>query len=296
MSHRLAWGNPPPGIHNFPVHLGVRRGLIGPGYAIHENLTGQDYTRELVARRFDLGVMGTPPFFAALAQGAPYRLVAQGVYNYPPFDLLVAPGITSMADLAAAPVGINKLDTCPHSVVRTALRLHGMAEDAVIPESLVTGDDLLDAIEAGCLKAATLWEPYTSYARVELGWTVLLEGRQLIKPSNYGIVAYASADLVDTAPEQVNRFLDTYGQAVADARATEDIAWYAERFSARLAPHVEAAVRTDRLRWAFDPRVDWPLLYRVEEELTAQGVITPALVLETYVEEGFTRNRVPARA
>ncbi|MDP3766996.1 MAG: hypothetical protein Q8S13_03195 [Dehalococcoidia bacterium] len=81
MSASVRWGNPPTGVYNTPIYLGRERGRFGARVAVdvRDNRTGADYTEALVAGEFDMGHMGTPPLFAALARTDAYVVVGQGL-------------------------------------------------------------------------------------------------------------------------------------------------------------------------------------------------------------------------
>ena len=82
MRATLQWGNSPIGVYSSPIFLGLKRGAFGPPglrVEVTNNLTGADYTENLVLGRFDMGHMGTPPLFAALARTDEYVIVGQAV-------------------------------------------------------------------------------------------------------------------------------------------------------------------------------------------------------------------------
>ncbi|MBH62629.1 MAG: hypothetical protein CL569_09305 [Alphaproteobacteria bacterium] len=84
----LHWGNPPNGTYNAPIHLGLQRDAFGsPDLLIdtRDNRNGAEYTQALLAGEFDMGHIGTPPLFAALAETDAYVIVGQGVVRHPCF-------------------------------------------------------------------------------------------------------------------------------------------------------------------------------------------------------------------
>lgn len=130
----LHWGNSPVGTYTAPVFLGIARGIFGPpGVRVEttENLTGADSTEAVVAGRFDMGHLGSPPLFAALARTDEYVIVGQAIMRSPCFYVVAAPGICSVRQLRGKTVALNKLRTCPHSIIRTLLRWEGMGEGDV---------------------------------------------------------------------------------------------------------------------------------------------------------------------
>lgn len=281
----LRWGNPPAGVHNTPIYLGLERGTFGPSGAaveIRDNLTGADYTEALVAGEFDMGHAGTPVLFAALARTDAYTIVGQALVRTPSFYLVAPPEVSSMRDLAGKPVAINKLRTCPHSIVRTLLRREGMAEQDVEIRTLVEGWRINEAIGRGEVAAAVNWEPYVSHAERAFGWRVLAEGRAVIVPSNYGFCLYARRKLVAHEPALVRQMIEAYSGCVRYAAAhPEEAARTLYGKIPNIAPEdIDRAVRREAPNWAWDTTLDRKFLTVVLEELKAQEVVTSDFALE----------------
>lgn len=274
----VRWGNSPVGVYAAPVYLGLERGAFGPpGVRIEvtDNLTGADYTENLVAGRFDMGHMGTPPLFAALARTDDYVIVGQGVMRAACFYLIAPPEVSSLRGLAGKAIALNKLRTCPHSIIRTLLRREGMRESDVVLKTLVEGARINEAIERGEVAAAVSWEPYVSQAEREFGWRVLADGREVIDPPNYGYLLHARRELVDREPDLVARMIADYSACVKYAMEHLDEA--ARTLSGKipkiLPQDLDRAVRRDVLGWTWDTRLDRGFLARVLEELRAQAVV-----------------------
>jgi hypothetical protein len=147
----IRWGNPPTGVHNTPIYLSLQTGTFKvPGVQIEarDNLTGADYTEALVAGTYDMGHIGTPPLFAALVRTQKYQIVGLGLVQYPPFYLMAPASVSSVRDLAGQVVTLNKLRTCPHSIIRTLLRWEGMEEDQVRLATVVEGEAIVCRVES----------------------------------------------------------------------------------------------------------------------------------------------------
>lgn len=284
----LRWGNSPVGTYTAPVFLGIARGVFGPPdlrIETTENLTGADYTEAVVAGRFDMGHIGTPPLLAALARTDEYVIVGQAIMRSPCFYLVAAPGITSVRQLKGKTVALNKLRTCPHSIVRTLLRREGMREGDVTLATLVEGARINEAIGRGDVAAAVNWEPYVSQAERAFGWHILADGREVIDPSNYGYMLYARRRLVAEQPALVRAVVAGYAASVR--YAAEHLAEAAETLYGRLpsvAPEdIDRALRRDAVSWNWDPRIDPDFLDRVLAELKAQEVIPPDFDVTRFV-------------
>jgi NitT/TauT family transport system substrate-binding protein len=277
----LQWGNSPIGVYAAPVYLGIQRGACGPpGLRIEvtDNVTGADYTENVVAGRFDMGHMGTPPLFAALARTDEYVIVGQAVMREACFYVIAPPEVRSLRDLRGRAIALNKLRTCPHSIVRSLLAEAGMTEADVTLRALVDGWRINEAIGRGDVAAAVNWEPYVSQAERAYGWRVLADGRKVIVPSNYGYLLYARRALVEQEPELVARMVADYSASVR--YAVEHVDEAARTLYGRV-PHVlpvdvDRGLRRDVGGWTWDTRLDPAFLDRVMAELKAQEVV-PAL-------------------
>jgi len=286
----LRWGSPPTGIHNAPIYLGLDRGIFGvPGVAVEarDNISGADYTEELVAGAFDMGHIGTPPLFAALARTDDYAVVGLGMMKFPPFYLVTPPEVNSVRDLAGRAVALNKLRTCPHSIIRTLLRREGMDDSDIHLVSLVEGGPIVAAIGRGELGAAMLWEPYVSCVERVFGWKVLFAGRTAISPPNYGFALYARRSLLASEPTLVRGMIDAYAESVRAAK--QDLpaakATVQERITDVRPEDLDRAFQRDAPYWSDDTRLDTGFLMNVMGEMEIQAVIPDGFDLADYLAE-----------
>jgi ABC-type nitrate/sulfonate/bicarbonate transport system substrate-binding protein len=280
MRDALQWGNSPVGTYSAPIYLGLARGAFGPPdvrIEVTDNLTGADYTENLVAGRFDMGHIGSPPLFAALARTDAYAVVGQAVMPTACFYVIAPPGVRSMAELKGKVIALNKLRTCPHSIVRTALRQAGVEESEVTLRTLVEGTAINEAIARGEVAAAVNWEPYVSQAERRFGWRILADGRTVIEPANYGYLLYARRELLRRAPELVARMIHDYGAAVK--YAVEHLDEAAQTLEGRIPgitrEDIDSALRRDAPSWTWNTTLDRAFIDRILVELRAQAVVMP---------------------
>ena len=281
----LNWGNPPTGTYNAPVYLGLRRQIFGPPelhVAARDNVNGAEYTQALLDGEFDMGHMGTPPLFAALAQTDDYVIVGQGVVRYPCFWVVAPAEVSSFRDLAGKTIGLNKRRTCSHSIIRTLLDGEGLDESAIDLQILGDYGRITKTIGSGSLAAAVLCEPYVSYVERVYGWRVLIEGRRVIDPSNFGICVYARRNLVEDQPDLVARMVRDYALCVGYAMDHMDEAAQAlyGKFPEFLPEDIDKAVRRDTPNWTSDTTIDEPFLSVVLEELKEQSIVPPGFTLD----------------
>jgi len=284
-SQVLNWGNPPTGTYSAPVYLGLQRQMFGPPelhVTARDNVNGAEYTQALLAGEFDMGHVGTPPLFAALAQTDEYVIVGQGVVRYPCFWVVAPAEVLSFRELAGKSIGLNKRQTCSHSIICTLLDREGLDESAVDLQILVDYARISETIGSGTLAAAVLCEPYVSYTERVYGWHVLIEGRRVIDPSNFGICVYARRQLVDDQPDLVARMVSDYASCVGYAMDYMDEAAQAlyGKFPAFLPEDIDRAVRRDTPNWTSDTTIDEAFLSVALEELKEQSIVPPGFVLD----------------
>jgi len=281
----LNWGNPPTGTYNAPVYLGLQRQMFGPPelrITARDNVNGADYTQALMDGEFDMGHIGTPPLFAAFAQTDDYVIVGQGVVRYPCFWVVAPADTMSFRDLAGKTIGLNKRQTCSHSIIRTLLDWEGLDESAIDLQILIDYARITETIGSGSLAAAVLCEPYVSYVERVYGWRVLVEGRRVIDPSNFGICVYARRNLVQNQPDLVARMVGDYARCVGYAMDHMDEAAQAlyEMFPGFVPEDIDGAVRRDTPNWTSNTTIDEPFLSVVLEELKEQSIVPPGFTLD----------------
>lgn len=278
MRTNLHWGLSPIGVYSAPVYLALKRGVFGPpGLAVEtsDNITGADYTENLVARKYDMGHIGTPPLFAALARTDEYVIVGQAVMRQACFYVIAPRTVRSLRDLRGQVIALNKLRTCPHSIVRTLLRDAGMTESDVTLRTLIDGWVINEAIGRGEVAAAVNWEPYVSQAERQYGWHVIGDGRTVIDPSNYGYLLYARRSLVADEPKLVTAMVHAYSEAVryAMANADEAVATLYGRIPGIEPVDIDRGLRRDMAGWTWDTRLDPAFIERVMAEMREQAVV-----------------------
>jgi len=288
----LHWGNPPTGTYNAPIHLGLQRGAFGsPDLLIEtrDNRNGAEYTQALLSGQFDMGHIGTPPLFAALAETDAYVIVGQGVVRYPCFWVVAPPEISSANELVGKSIGLNKRQTCSHSIIRTLLSWEGLTEADI--DLRIFGDyaNITEAIGTQGLAAAVLCEPHVSFTERVYGWRVLVEGRRVIDPSNFGICIYAKRTLLEERPDLVARLVEDYGNCVQYAIDHMDQAADALDgcFPGFLAEDIKKAIQRDTPNWTSDVTVDKDFLGTVLTELKSQEIVPAKFALDARIM--FTR-------
>lgn len=278
----VRWGQPPVGLFNFPLELWQDQGGFahaGIRLDARSHLTGEEYGAQIRAGAYDMGHIGTPVFLPAALHTREYALVSAGICDFAPFYLVAAPGVHALADCAGETFVINKQLTCPGSLLAWHARQEGLsAEDFDVVELMRHsphdnyGRAFLEGARAGRFRIGILYEPYVSVLERELGWQVLADYAQRLRPANYGLLLYARRSWLAEQPALVQRVVGEYFAAAAHARSNPA----ALRGFAHALDFVEeadlerAAVREGRL-WRLEPGADPAFLARVEQELITQG-------------------------
>jgi ABC-type nitrate/sulfonate/bicarbonate transport system substrate-binding protein len=284
----LRWGNPPTGVLNAPVYLAhVNGGLTVAETAIvaTDTADGDQHTRALLNDNYDMGHIGVPPLMAALSRTRDYALVGTGLLRYPPHSMLLPAGVKHLGEIRGRPIGINRLGTCSHNIVRTLLAREGMNESQVRIVELGGGLQNLDSIRRAELAAAVLWEPYTTTAIRELGWEIFAAGASMWSPSRYCTVIYARRSLVDQAPDLVVAVLRAYAGWVRATQLDQKAA--AERVIREMpmvpADDIRSAVAREAPGWCPDTSLDRSLLERAIGELENQSVLADGFQLDDVI-------------
>jgi sulfonate transport system substrate-binding protein len=121
------------------------------------------------------GVGNTPPIFAAASSGkiAAVSVLASGVTG----DGILVPRdspIQSLADLRGRTIGVTK-GSSAHGVLLKALHNAGLSPGDV-KISYLQPSDAYAAFRQHALDAWSIWDPYSSQARLEAGARVLVDG------------------------------------------------------------------------------------------------------------------------
>ena len=287
MKRRLVWGLPPRGLYNLCIFLGQAKNIFslhGIELSIVENLTGADYTQELIKGTFDIGTCGTPPLMAALEKTTEYGVIGTGICNYPPFYLMAADSVQNVRELKSKIIAINQFRTCPDSVIRQLLAGEdiSLAEVTVIP--LVTPSRFIDAIANREIQAAMLWEPWVSYVERVFPWHIVVDCPRVIKPSNYAYMIYARRSLLDTESDPVRNAVDAYQKSIEYAKAHTDELLTLDYPMNYIEPKdVENALKREVPLWNTNVRLDHLIAATAENDLKKLNVISPSFSLGPFV-------------
>ena len=128
-------------------------------------------------------------------------------------SLVAAPGITSMAGLSQAIIGVDAPDTGFALVLYALLEQAGLSRDKVTIAALGSTEERYQALLAGRCQASLLRTPYELMA-VEQGCQVLAQTADIL--SHYqGTVGAVRQHWADSHPAQLAGFLAAYRVALA---------------------------------------------------------------------------------
>lgn len=288
---QIVFGTPRPGLHNMPLFLGKSKGIFsvpGSDCTIFENISGADYTVELVKGRFDMGHIGTPPGMAALERTNEYRVIGTGVCNYPPFYLIANPSINCVKDLMEKTIVINKHGSCPDSVIKALLDRENLRTDDVSIVTILSTGQVLNAIEKGEIQAAVLEEPWVSLAERKYGWQVIEDCPKVLKPFNYCFLLYARRSLIEEYPLLVKGYLEAYQKSCEYAKKNiQEIVELGYNFQSEnhiaTAQDVLNALNREAGIWNTNLELDWTIVKEAEKLLKSQGVIADKFCIEDYI-------------
>ena len=203
------------------VFLGKAKGIFqvpGTDLTIFENLSGADFTEELIKGSFDMGTCGTPPLMAALEKTNEYAVIGTSNSNFPPFYLIAPDTVQNIEDLEGKVIAINKFRTCPHSIIHQVLTNAGIGLDTVRLVALVTPAKFIEAIANNQIEAAMLWEPWVSYAERIFNWHIVVDCPKVVQPSNWAHLIYVRRSILDDKPDLVRNFVSAYQKSIKYAK------------------------------------------------------------------------------
>src|SRR5262249_962906 len=146
-------------------HAGIFRELGIAPEKVNFN-SPSDGMAAMAGGSLDVSMGTTDTFLGALAKGADAILVADFVIEAP-YDLVVRPEMTSVADLRGKKIGVSALRGGTGTIGRAMLRARGFSDDDY--ELTVTGGNpqRYTALQAGGTDAAVLSDPVTFQARLD---------------------------------------------------------------------------------------------------------------------------------
>lgn len=288
---QIVWGTPRPGLHNLPLFLGKSNGIFsvpGSDCTIFENISGADYSVELVKGRFDMGHIGTPPGMAALERTNEYGILGTGVCNYPPFYLIAKPSINNVKDLLGMNVSINKYGSCPDSVIKALLSRENLKTNEINIVTILSTGQVLNAIEKGEIQAAVLEEPWVSLAERKYDWHVIEDCPKVLKPFNYCFLLYARKSLIEKHPALVKGYLEAYQKSCEYAKThTQEILNLGYNFQSENhianSQDILNALNREAGIWNINLELDWIIVKEAERLLKSQGVVAERFRIEDYV-------------
>lgn len=277
----IHWGLNPRGIFNLPLEYAVSRGVFGKGQdvSLRDHLTGAHYGSALKAGAFDIGQIGTPVYFPAVANSDVYEIVSVGICNYPPFYLVADPAVPGMHALRGETIAVNKKKTCAENLLLWHAHEEGIHEHElkileVMAESECDsyGAAFIKGASEGKFKAGVLYEPYVSYIEDVAGWKIIGDYPRIIEPSNYCLLLYVRKSWAQENPEVMSRLITDYFDAIKYASAhLEDMLSSVAPLPGITKTQMLAAFRREVPRWNTEPLIDHAVLDRACDELRRQN-------------------------
>lgn len=169
----------------------------------------------MVAGDYDVVYSGADGVIKAYANKLPLKVVSGANLNQPKGDqdannLIAAPGITNVEQLAGAAIGTNALGNINQVYAQEFLADNGVTDVKVVE---IPFPEQVAALMSGQIKATLLPEPFATQA-LEGGATVLGSPYRIGKDNTTLVGVYASTDqnLKDKA-DAISRFVDAMTQA-----------------------------------------------------------------------------------
>jgi len=288
---KIIWGCSPKGVYNMGVFLGKAKGIFkvpGSELTLFENLTGADYTEELVKGTFDMGTCGTPPLMAALERTSEYAVIGTSNSNFPPFYLIAPDTIQNIKALEGKVIAINKFRTCPHSIIQHVLTDSGVAVDNVKLVALVTPAKFIEAITNKKIAAAMLWEPWVSYAERVFNWHIVVDCPKAIRPSNWAHLIYVRRSILEDKPDLVRNYVSAYQKSIEYAKNNIHELLSLDYPMDYVTPEdIERAVKREVPLWNTNPAFDEVIAETAERDLKNQKVISVDFSLQPFVATSY---------
>ncbi len=243
---------------NYPWHLGTRLGLFSDaGIDLH----WQDYstgTGAMVADlnddTLDLAVLLSEGAVAAISGGAPLRILGWTVSTPLIWGVHVPPDhpAQQLEDLESPRIGISRFGSGSHLMAHVLMQQRSLAE-RWNKHKFVVVDNLPGAAKAFAEGRADLfmWEQFTTQPSVDAGHMRRLDTCPTPWPP---FCLCASQKLLDSQPQRIQALVETYYQAVSQARAQPDLEQQIADFY-ELAP-AQVAQWRNLTRWTSDPSID----------------------------------------
>jgi ABC-type nitrate/sulfonate/bicarbonate transport system substrate-binding protein len=288
---KFIWGCSPKGVYNMGVFLGKAKGIFqvpGTDLTIFENLSGADFTEELIKGSFDMGTCGTPPLMAAFEKTNEYAVIGTSNSNFPPFYLIAPETIQNIEDLEGKVIAINKFRTCPHSIIHQVLTNAGIGLDTVRLVALVTPAKFIEAIANNQIEAAMLWEPWVSYAERVFNWHIVVDCPKVIQPSNWAHLIYVRRSILEDKPDLVRNYVSAYLKSIEYAKNNIHELLSLDYPMDYVTPEdIERAVKREVPLWNTNPAFDEVIAETAERDLKNQKVISVDFSLQPFVVTSY---------
>lgn len=172
---------------------------------------GGGAAQQLVAGAINIGYSGFPDFIRAANQGAPLKIIINGI-GTPPYAIYAKPTIKSIKDLKGKVISIGAAKDITTIYTSAFLQSAGLTVKDVDFIYAKATPDRFAALVAGGVDAAILFPPFTFRAGVQ-GFTNLGDIEPFLK--GYPFTVYAvNTDWAQKNERAVLGFVKAYGKAV----------------------------------------------------------------------------------
>jgi NitT/TauT family transport system substrate-binding protein len=215
-----------------PVYLGIDQGFFADRdieLTVELAQGGAAIVPAVMSGQYEFGFSNVVSMMVASSTGLPIRLVAPGVRSTSEqgadFNGVAVPAdspIQTAADLEGRTVGVNTLNNICGVSINESVRQAG-GDPAELNYVELPPPDMPAALDAGQIDATCMSEPFLSGYLARGGRTVASSYVDVAPDADIGVY-FASAELLESDPDLVERFTEALAEAQAYADENPDAA------------------------------------------------------------------------
>lgn len=201
------------GALQWPEYVAIEKGWFKENKIDLEMLAvGGGAAQQLAAGALNIGYSGFPDFIRATNQGAPIKIVMNGV-NTPPFDVFAKPTIKTIGDLKGKVVSIGGNKDVTLIYITAMLASAGLQPKDVDYLYAKATPARFSALVSGGVDAAILYPP-TNFNAAAAGYNKIADISHFIKDFPFTVYA-TNTEWAKNNAQALRGYMRAYGRAVA---------------------------------------------------------------------------------
>jgi ABC-type nitrate/sulfonate/bicarbonate transport system substrate-binding protein len=268
--------------------FGIEKGIFKDAGLDLEIINLDDKISGLVSGDIDFADLNTSQAIAAIAQGAPFKIVGSMFRTKGAFYLIGSPEIKEISDLKGKNVGIAMTGSGLDAYTRVILKENGVDPDKDV--TLIANgvyQNALASLESGQVDATIIHQPFVQLAEEQGIGQLLAKGYDYLPTFHTGVLV-ASDSFIQNNPEELKKIIKAYYDSWTYAKDNEEeLLDFGADYIQIDRETLKKALESELALWELKPEVDVSAINDTQDVQIELGFQDEKYDVTGFIDESF---------